>query len=389
MSFAVSTADHGVGKAITFTTPALKVTVTTLGASVRNVKVLDLNGEWVEVNNHYADYQEAFDDNATYISATVGRFAGRVCNGTFTLDNKTFHTPKNQNNQHTIHGGGNAFDKKHWDYKAFNTEKDIGVAFTYVSPHMENGFPATLHCKVTYRVEKAKPQALEMLYDAYIPETSPADATVVNMFNHCYWNLNGVPDQEKVDANGAVKLAVDVRNHYLKMPLCDKVLETDNCAIPSGKVLDVSADPIFDFRQEKLLGEGITDKKRLCRDPPGFDHPFLLTGYNPANKKDALLNAEVYSPVSGITMKVYSTFSSVWIYTANNMREGANGTKGQRHGRYGSICVEPQNPPDAVNHVEDFPSDVFVRKSKPYCEKIVNVFTVGEKGRQLGGGSKL
>lgn len=40
-----------------------------------------------------------------YFCALIGRYANRIANGTFTLNGKTYHTPLNDNNWDTLHGG--------------------------------------------------------------------------------------------------------------------------------------------------------------------------------------------------------------------------------------------------------------------------------------------
>lgn len=368
MSFSTSVKPYGVGKLVTLATPVLQVTISTLGATLHSVKVYQPQQQrWVEVTMHYESHDEAKADCATYFGATVGRFAGRIGHGRFVLDNVEYHTPTNIG-EHTIHGGGNAFDKKEWGF-VVASPSDLGVAatFNYTSPHMENGFPGELACKVVYAIDRKSPNALRVEFSAEITESSPADATIVNMFNHAYWNLNGFPERDNATP---WKQAETVKNHYLRLPNCNLEVETDSSAIPSGKLVPVKG--ALDFRQGRVIGDGIADKAALNREPCGYDHPYFVSGWKPHGP--LRLNAEVSSPSTGILMQVYSTFPCIWVYTANNLKANATGKPGDRFTRYTSVALEPQQLPDAANW-KTFPQSE-ARRGAPYRETMVNVFHV-------------
>lgn len=396
-AYAVQVTPYGPGKLIVLQSPALQVSISTLGATLHSVRVYQPQQQkWVEVNLQYNSFDEAVADTDTYLGPTVGRYAGRISNGRFVLDNAEFETPKNAG-QHTIHSGGNAFDKKQWGYRIDGDAADhrcLAVSFVYTSPHMENGFPGELACTTRYSIAKADPNQFRIDFHAEITPTSPAEATIVNMFNHAYWNLNGLdgraeaPDymgtaQHDGTSEGAMrkkarneaavvawKQPVPVLNHYIRLPYCDRVVETNEAAIPNGNLSPVRA--ALDLRRGCGVAAGIHDTATLNRQPCGYDHPFLISGWQP-NQKRLRLNAEVSSPLTNIVMQVYSTFPCLWVYTANNLKDGASGAKGERFSRHCGICLEPQQVPDAVNH-QHFPQSI-VRRGAPYRESVVHVFT--------------
>ncbi|KAG5492515.1 hypothetical protein JKF63_01093 [Porcisia hertigi] len=61
---------------------------------------------------------------------------------------------------------------------------------------MESGFPGELACKVIYTISKSHPQTLCLNFFADITDTSPAEASILNMFSHACWDLNGFNDQD-------------------------------------------------------------------------------------------------------------------------------------------------------------------------------------------------
>ncbi|KEG07957.1 aldose 1-epimerase-like protein [Trypanosoma grayi] len=371
MSFSTRVEKFGPGKLICVHTPALRCAFATLGAAVNSVKVRDpRTSRWVEVNCAYRSHEEAAADT-DYMGPTVGRYGGRISEGKFLLDGEVQHVSRNMNNRHLIHGGADAFNHRQWSFLLVETAISVGVRFSLVSPHMDQGFPAELSSYVYYYVERKKPNVLHTEYSAYITEASPADATVVNIFNHAYWNLNGVPEGNTA-SNPRWTQPEKILDITLKVP-SSRVADTDSSAIPTGAMKDVTGT-CLDFRRGKPLGDDINNAATLRRDPCGYDHPLAIDGWDEKKKSRLLLNAEAYSPKTRIQMKVYSTFPSVWVYTANNKPSHVSGAKGQRYGRHTAVCLEPQHLPDSPNQ-PSFPS-VVLRKGQMYHERIVNEFNV-------------
>ena len=57
-------------------------------------------------------YLKSFDlESAPYFGATVGRYAGRINNGVFSLNGNLIHLNKN-NNANALHGGNIGFSQK-------------------------------------------------------------------------------------------------------------------------------------------------------------------------------------------------------------------------------------------------------------------------------------
>ncbi|AYU82898.1 aldose 1-epimerase [Leishmania donovani] len=371
MTFQVEVRPFGAGKLIWLKTARLRVGLANFGATISSVQVFHPQRQkWIEVNCAFPESAAETEADTDYMGVTAGRCGGRVAHATFKLDGVTYHTDKNMAGRHTCHGGHNAFNKKHWGFAVLETATEIGVTFNYTSPHMENGFPAELVSKVTYSIERTKPNVLKTHYDSYIPETSPADATPVNIFNHAYWNLNGIPERNG-KCNAVWEQPESVRNHWLRVP-ASRVAEADRMAIPTGEFLSVEGTGL-DFRQGRVIGDCIDDVALLDRDPCGYDHPLAIDGWE---KGKLMLHAEAKSPVTNICMKVYSTFPCMWVYTANNKPLPASGGPGQRYARWTGMGLEPQYFPDGANHYPKYPSCIIRRGKSRFTETMLNEFTV-------------
>src|SRR5271170_1361887 len=96
------------GKAIdlyTLQDGKITVKILTYGGIVMSLEAPDRNGK-------QADIVQGFDSldgyvktgNKPYMGAIIGRYANRIASGTFQLDGKTYHVPKNDGDN-ALHGG--------------------------------------------------------------------------------------------------------------------------------------------------------------------------------------------------------------------------------------------------------------------------------------------
>ena len=87
-----------------------------------------------------------------YFGATIGRYANRIAEGRFTLDDRTCALPRNDRGN-CLHGGPLGFDKRTWQRRA---EDDGSVTLGYVSADGEMGFPGRMDVEVTYALRGSR-----------------------------------------------------------------------------------------------------------------------------------------------------------------------------------------------------------------------------------------
>ena len=267
-----------------------------------------------------------------YVGSTCGRYAGRISNSNFLINNKKFYLSNNEGKT-TLHGGKKGFNSFIW--KKINHSKNK-ITYFLKSLHLDQGFPGNLNVWCSYQLLKKN---LIIKYD-YISD----EYTHVNLTNHSYWNLNLNKKQ-------------NIFNHDLKINSL-KFLEVDTKLIPTGKIKDTKKT-INDFHNFYNLGKKIIlIKKRNIKkvsttiNQSGFDLTYVVK----KNSKNYV--ASLRNNYSKIKLDIFSNLPGVQLYTS----QGLNYQK--KLFPYQGICLETQFFPDAPNN-KRFPSTL-IKPNKRY-----------------------
>jgi aldose 1-epimerase len=115
----------------------LEVDIISFGATITSLRLPKKSGEGklnaVLTHDKLEDYLE----NIPYLGCSVGRVAGRIANGKFTLNGKEYNLECNNGPNH-LHGGLKGFSKMNWTCSE-NTSSSITLKLT--SPHGDQGYP--------------------------------------------------------------------------------------------------------------------------------------------------------------------------------------------------------------------------------------------------------
>jgi aldose 1-epimerase len=138
----------------------------------------------------------------------------------------------------------------------------------------------------------------------------------------------------------------------------------DERLIPTGELKSVEGT-VFDFRKPIAIGA------RSAQVPGvgGYDHNFVLDG-EPGELRKA---ADVFDPVSGRVMEVWTTEPGIQLYIAIGLDGSIRGIGGA-YQKFGALCLETQHFPDSPNHPE-FPSTV-VRPGTDFHSQTIYKFSV-------------
>jgi len=261
----------------TITDKNIEVKIATYGARIISLSVPDKDGKMSSVVLGAPDLNGYVRFGApAYAGASIGRFANRIAGGQFTLNGKTYTTPKN-NGPNTLHGGNGGFDRKVWTAK---TTPD-GVTMSLTSPDGDMGFPGNLAVSVDFSVKQQKGSpALTITYNA-----STDAPTVINFTNHSYFNL-GDPATPVFDDIARID--------------ADKYTPVNATAIPTGTNDPVAGSP-FDFRTAHAIGQSIPDR--------GYDHNWVLNAHKPN-----VAVAEISDPHTGRDVQVFTDQPGLQFY---------------------------------------------------------------------------
>lgn len=274
-------------KQVTISSHFITLIVLDYGAIIQKLLVKDAKGSMANVVVGHDFPAQYLDDNMS-LGACIGRYAGRISKGAFTLDREKYLLYQ-EDGVH-LHGGKEGFGKKYWTFEEVGYGDEPFITLAYTSKHLEEGYPGNLKVTVTYKIQN---NVLHIIHRASTDRT-----TVVNLTNHTYFKLD---DTSKI--------------HDYQLQLnCLQWVVTDDKLLPTGEFAPV-AGTSYDFTIPKPLGS------------IQLDTPFVID-------PSAQIAAKIYSPKSRISMEVKTNQPGMVVFTAPHIP---------------SICFETQNFPDAPN----------------------------------------
>lgn len=304
----------------------MQLTSMNYGCTITKIVVPDRSGVLENVVLGF-DTIEEYQENSAYFGSIVGRHAGRIAEGCFELDGKTYELAKNNNGNH-LHGGIKGFDKVVWDVEITEGKDSVSINYRYLSKDGEEGYPGNVRVSVTYTLTSEN--------DILLHYEGISDArTILNMTNHTYFNLSG-------------DLKRTIKDHELTVK-SDQFLELNEHLIPTGELINVD-NTVFDFRYGRRIQEGVISKHpQNILVGNGYDHPFLLKD----NHSEAI---HLYDEVSGRYLVVETNQPAVVLYTGTQLGDDYS-IRGIQSEKYLGLCLETQGVPDAIHH-SNFPSTV-------------------------------
>lgn len=311
----------------------MEVCITNYGGRIVSLVVPDKDGKPTDVVlgfDNIAQYADTLNSPSDY-GSSVGRYANRIKEGKFTLNDSTYQLKKNDG-PNCLHGGGNTG----WMHQVYDAEQigDSILKLTIVAEDGENGFPGKVTAVTTYKI--TADNTLDMVWEA---ETDKP--TIINQTNHNYYNLSGDFTQAAYDQILYVN--------------ADNFTPSDKLYIPTGEIKPVEGTPM-DFRTPHAVGDSIQSSFDQIQNATGYDHNFCLNTFKDGKGDDTQVCASLYSPKTGIFMEMYTNEPGVQVYSGNFQGVGRDADIARKHGvkypKHVSVCLESQKYPDSPNHKE-------------------------------------
>lgn len=318
-----------------------EVDILNYGARIISVRIKNersLFNEFVLGPKKVEDYH---DKKFSYHGAMVGRYANRIGEARFCMDNKEYLLDVNQKG-HCLHGGYSGFHNKLWEA----SENEKSLVLSCISPDGEGGFPGELKVSIKYTLTEEDSLIIE--YNALSDKN-----THCNFTNHTYFTFD----------------KKDTRN-FLAYINSDKITAMDEDFVVRGGFVDIS-NTAYSFNPKKLIGKDILDCDYHMEKRSGYDVNYCI---NKKTERDLELCAYVYDQTSGRKIECYSTLPGLQFYTTKNVGKIAGEDDGLE---YTAFCLEPQYYPNTVN-CKDYPSTL-LKKGQPFAGTIVYKFSVCNK----------
>ena len=321
----------------------LEVTVLERGATIFSIRFRDSDGQFHEVTNGFADPDDYFAPGI-WFGANCGRVANRIEDFRFTLDGTEYALPENDGDNHNhLHGGPEGFNRRMF---AITQDSETSLTAKMISPDGDQGYPGEVTLTIHMFIKDGTTLRIE--YEA--TTTAP---TPIALTNHTFFALQ--------DEGTIVDQSIKV-NAVSYLPVKENM-------VPTGEIRPVIRTP-FDLRVPERIGESLLANDIQIDTAKGIDHMFILDrGELDADKNIA---AEVHDKDTGIVLTLRTDQPGVQVYTDNYPVDGLD-KQGRPFEQYGSICLEAQTYPNAIN-TEEFPSPV-LRPGEVYSRYIEYTFS--------------
>lgn len=280
------------------------------GASIVSIKFLD--------KEMIIGYQnlERYKTNSTYQGCIVGRSAGRIRDGKFSINNKEYSIQKNFRG-HNLHG--NDLHKLKYEVEVLKNQ----IIFSGRDLADKDGYPGNINIKVIYTL-------IDNSLDMKI-EVIPDEDTLINFTNHTHFNLG-------------VKNILDLN---LKIDGTPWFLDKDLLPIKQEN------DEVFNFKKERKIRDAYI-KHPQFEITKFIDHPFQLD------------NKNIYLSSDEIQLKIETNQDVVVAYAGNYLSEA----KIDGVNDFGGIALETQSLPNGIN----INNSGIIRKNEIYLNHTIYTF---------------
>ncbi|NLS11676.1 galactose mutarotase [Vibrio sp. SM6] len=291
-----------------------QIDVSELGATIVNFFVNDQQGNKRNIVLGY-DTAQDYLNGTIFMGCVVGPWANRIRYGRYHLDGNEVTLECNEGTNH-LHGASANIGLKRWHVEVLD---DNAIELYVRTEAGEAGYPHAIDFRVTYELTES--DELKIGYFAL-----PQGRTPINMTQHAYFNLS--PNQYD-----------SIEQHHLQIN-AETYLFLDHNSIPIDRA--AVANTPMDFRQSRVIAEGLGARFSQIRQAKGYDHCWCFT--SKAMKKVATLTC----PDRTLGLEVHTDQLGMQFYAGNHINNEA-GRQGAVYQKHAALCLETQDFPDKIN----------------------------------------
>ena len=318
------------------------VTLSTLGASIYDIKTLDKDNNLESIVYTTKDKKD-FITERSVLGKTIGRTGGRISDSKFVLNEVEYQIPSYDKNG--LHGGRDGLSYKEFDYSLNETKEYTEVVFSYFSKDMESGYPGNLDLKVIYRLYKDI-NKLSLIYKGI----SDKD-TLLNLSNHTYFNLSGNSKRD-----------IKEEEVYINASKMEEIKE-----LLPRRIIDCK--DIYSFKKSHKIGKYLSEPE-IKNNTNGYDFPYIFDTVS----KD-IFNVILKDNTNKRTLSIKTTYPTVVIYTCNYVGKEIMNNDLKMEPYY-AICLECMYHPNTINSSFLKEKKDVLKKGSIYDETIEYYFEV-------------
>ena len=310
----------------------ISIVIISYGGIIKEINTPSSSRKFENIVLGYKENNEYLNDKY-YMGAIIGRYANRIAEGSFKLNDKIIKIDRNENKNH-LHGGNNGFHKKNWELVNYDSQNQKFLELSLFSEDLDSGYPGNLNCNVKYSLNDNDEFKIEFFAN------SDKD-TIFNPTSHSYFNLN--------PSNNSIL------NHTLKIN-ANNYIPINYEFLPVGEIEKITNSP-FDFTKPIKIGEQLNYDNQQLKIAKGYDHCYVL-------EKEKEIAVEISEKISGRKLTISTNQPGVQLYTGNHLEGKFKKNQG--------LCLETQNFPNAPN-IKSFPSSE-LKANRNYYSKTIYHF---------------
>jgi len=331
-------------------TQGTTIEITNFGGIIVSISTVDKANDLADIVLGY-DTVTDYENDPYYLGAVIGRYAGRIDQGTLPIDGRTYQLDLNSPDSQ-LHSGVNALNKQLWQATTQQHKSTVSLILEYTCPDGSNGFPGDVDFCVKYTLNNENKFDIE-----YFAKTNKA--TVVNLTQHSYFNLSGHEHGHILDHQVLIN--------------ADYFLPMDERVYPTGEIKSVK-DTAHDFTHLRQVGDAIDSNDEQVIIGKGYDNYWLL---NESAIKENESAAQVIDTISGRHMTVFSDQPCIILYTANYIDGSQVGKNDVCYQERAGLCLETMRVYDHSFKKDETPfKRVLLTPNKPFYSKTSLIFDV-------------